>query len=54
VIGPSFSADEMPIVIKKIIDAYVKEKYADESFIDCVTRTGLDPFKLSVYGEKKK
>ena len=52
VIGPSFSADEMPKVIKKIVDTYVKERHSDETFIDCVIRIGLEPFKIKVYGKK--
>ena len=52
VIGPSFSADEMPVVIRKIVDTYVKERHSDETFIDCIIRIGLEPFKLSVYGKK--
>ena len=52
VIGPSFSADEMPVVIRKIVDTYVKERHSDETFIDCVIRIGLEPFKLNVYGKK--
>jgi len=49
VIGPSFSAEEMPNVIKKIVDVYVKNRNAEELFIDCVVRIGLDPFKAHVY-----
>ena len=52
VIGPSFSADEMPVVIRKIVDTYVKERHSDETFIDCVIRVGLEPFKLTIYGKK--
>ena len=52
VIGPSFSADEMPAVIRKIVDTYVKERHSDETFIDCGIRVGLEPFKLMVYGKK--
>ena len=52
VIGPSFSADEMPAVIRKIVNTYVKERHSDETFIDCVIRVGLEPFKLMVYGKK--
>ena len=52
VIGPSFSADEMPAVIRKIVDTYVKERHSDETFIDCVIRVGLEPFKVMVYGKK--
>jgi sulfite reductase (NADPH) hemoprotein beta-component len=54
VIGPSFSEEEMPKVIKKIINTFVKNRYPDEVFIDCVTRIGLEPFKEEVYGKKEK
>ena len=49
VIGPSFSAEEMPVVIKRIIEVYIKERHEDERFIDCVQRIGFDPFKKNVY-----
>ena len=52
VIGPSFSEEEMPKVIKKIINTYVKNRHPDEVFIDCVSRIGLEPFKEEVYGKK--
>jgi sulfite reductase (NADPH) hemoprotein beta-component len=52
VIGPSFSAEEMPSVIQKLIDVYVKERTPEERFIDTVRRLGLDPFKAHVYAEK--
>ena len=51
VIGRSFAAAEMPDVIARIIDVYVAQRQAGERFIDTVRRTGLDPFKLGVYGE---
>jgi sulfite reductase (NADPH) hemoprotein beta-component len=49
VIGPSFSAEEMPSVVKKIIDVYIKNRHEDEVFIDCVYRIGIEPFKSGVY-----
>lgn len=52
VIGPSFSAEEMPSVIQKLIDVYVKERTPEERFIDTVRRLGMDPFKAHVYAEK--
>lgn len=52
VIGPSFSAEEMPSVIQKLIDVYVQERTPEERFIDTVRRLGLDPFKAHVYAEK--
>ena len=54
VIGRSFSEEEMPKVIKKIINTYVKNRHPDEVFIDCVSRIGLEPFKEEVYGKKEK
>jgi sulfite reductase (NADPH) hemoprotein beta-component len=49
VIGPSFAADEMPEVVARIIDVYLKNRHADEHFIDTFDRIGLDPFKNRVY-----
>ncbi|WP_374246610.1 nitrite/sulfite reductase [Zoogloea sp.] len=51
VIGRSFAAAEMPDVIGKIIDVYLAQRQNGERFIETVRRTGLDPFKLGVYGE---
>jgi len=49
VIGPSFAADEVPDVITRLIEVYVRERHADERFIDTVRRLGLAPFKAHVY-----
>ena len=54
VLGPSFAADEMPGVIQKLINVYVRERTPEERFIDTVRRIGVAPFKTHVYGEKKK
>ncbi|MCB5187263.1 nitrite/sulfite reductase [Methylobacillus caricis] len=54
VLGPSFAAEEMPGVIQKLIDVYVRERTPEERFIDTVRRIGVAPFKTHVYGEKKK
>ena len=54
VIGPSFSEEELPGVIKKIISTFIKYRHLDEIFIDCVSRIGLQPFKEAVYGKKEK
>jgi sulfite reductase (NADPH) hemoprotein beta-component len=51
VIGPSFSAEEMPQVIQKLIDVYVKERTPEERFIDTVRRLGIAPFKAHVYAK---
>lgn len=52
VIGPSFSAEEMPIVVQKLIDVYIQERTDEERFIDTVRRLGVAPFKARVYENK--
>ena len=49
VIGPSFSANEMPDVVDKIIKVYIENRHVDERFLDTFDRIGLDPFKNRVY-----
>ena len=49
VIGPSFSAEEMPDVVAKIIQVYVDNRHEDERFLDTLDRIGIDPFKNRVY-----
>jgi len=51
VIGPSFSADEMPAVVQKLIDVYIKERTPEELFIDTARRLGVAPFKAYVYAK---
>lgn len=53
VIGRAFSAEDMPSVIQKLIEVYVKERTAEEHFIDTVRRVGMAPFKDHVYAEKE-
>ncbi|WP_069266325.1 nitrite/sulfite reductase [Paraburkholderia nodosa] len=54
VIGPSFSAQEVPEVIEALIGAYValREPHGEcnETFIETVRRVGLDPFKAAADG----
>ncbi len=52
VIGPSFSAEEMPTVVQKLIDVYIQERTDEERFIDTVRRLGVAPFKARVYENK--
>ncbi|WP_435607284.1 nitrite/sulfite reductase [Pseudomonas knackmussii] len=49
VIGPSFSAAEVPAVIERIVATYVEQRGAGESFVETVERVGLEPFKARVY-----
>ena len=54
IIGPSFSAEEMPFIIKKIIEVYLKHRNEEEIFIDCFSRIGLEPFKNHIYSKAKE
>ncbi len=45
VIGPSFSAAEVPGVIEAVLSTYRDLRSNGERFIDTVRRVGLDPFK---------
>jgi sulfite reductase (NADPH) hemoprotein beta-component len=49
IIGPSFSAAQMPIVIDRVLQVYVQQRTEDERFIDTVQRLGIAPFKEHVY-----
>ncbi|MBA2961181.1 MULTISPECIES: nitrite/sulfite reductase [Ramlibacter] len=51
VVGPSFSAAEVPEVIEAVLDTYRRERITvdgkGETFIATVRRIGLDPFKAA-------
>jgi len=49
VIGPSFSAAEVPDVIERIIATFVRYRESEELFVDTVQRIGLEPFKERIY-----
>jgi sulfite reductase (NADPH) hemoprotein beta-component len=49
VIGPSFSAAEVPGVIEQIIATFVNYRESEEVFVDTLQRIGLEPFKEQVY-----
>ena len=47
VVGPSFSAAEVPDVIEAILDTYRTQRDTGEPFIHTLRRVGLDPFKTA-------
>ncbi len=49
VIGRSFTFAQTPEVIARLLQVYVRERFADERFIDTVRRIGHNPFKEYVY-----
>ncbi|KKB65146.1 sulfite reductase [Robbsia andropogonis] len=54
VIGPSFSAEEVPDVVSRIIDTFVANRDGEERFIDTYARIGVTPFKEYVYASRPK
>ena len=53
VIGPSFSAEEMPDVIAQVIDTFVDNRIEGERFIETFGRIGMAPFKERVYASRQ-
>ena len=49
IIGPSFSAPQMPEVIGRLLEVYVKNRVEGERFVDVAQRLGIAPFKEHVY-----
>jgi sulfite reductase (NADPH) hemoprotein beta-component len=49
IIGPSFSALQMPEVIGRLLEVYVRERHENERFVDTAQRLGVAPFKEYVY-----
>jgi sulfite reductase (NADPH) hemoprotein beta-component len=47
VVGPSFSAAEVPEVIEAVLDTYRSERTDGETFIATLRRVGMDPFKTA-------
>jgi sulfite reductase (NADPH) hemoprotein beta-component len=55
VIGPSFSQDEVPDAIERLIRCYLDHRESDEErFVDTVARIGVAPFKEYVYGKPRQ
>ncbi len=51
VLGPSFGREEMPTVIRKILNVYVDQRQEGETFSDTYSRIGITPFKECVYAK---
>jgi len=52
IVGPSFSAAEVPVVIEAVLDTYRRERQAavdgkSETFIATLRRVGIEPFKAA-------
>jgi len=49
VLGPSLSREEITDGIEKLLDVYVENRIADESFLNTYQRIGIEKFKERVY-----
>ncbi|MBZ8138933.1 nitrite reductase [Rubrivivax gelatinosus] len=47
VIGPSFSADEVPDVVESLVTLYRRERHDGERFVDTVRRLGTAPLRAA-------
>ena len=54
VIGPSFYAQEVPLVIEALIDVYRENRGDSERFIDTLQRIGIEPFKTRAYAGRDR
>ena len=54
VIGRAFAAEEMPGVVQRLIEVYLRERTDEERFIDTVRRIGMTPFKEHVYARSEE
>jgi sulfite reductase (NADPH) hemoprotein beta-component len=52
IIGRSFSFAQIPQVVERLLQVYVRERFDGERFIDTVRRIGIDPFKDFVYADE--
>lgn len=51
ILGPSFSQDDVPGIVEKILAVYTTLRTDEESFLDTYRRIGIEPFKESVYAK---
>ncbi len=52
VVGPSFSAAEIPDVVEALLDTYRALRHSDEPFIATVRRLGPEPFKQAAHAAR--
>ncbi|MDR3454709.1 MAG: nitrite/sulfite reductase [Rhodoferax sp.] len=52
IVGPSFTADEVPEVIEAILNTYRDVRQSGEPFIATLRRVGIEPFKAAANGAR--
>ena len=50
IIGRAIAAEQLPSALDALLNAYLKQRTAEERFIDTVRRLGVAPFSEAVYG----
>lgn len=51
VLGPAFSRDDMPRVVRNIFNVYTESRVEGEEFLETYRRIGIQPFKERVYAK---
>ena len=51
IMGPGFSAEDVPAAIEKIVDTYIGLRQPGETFLSAYRRLGAAPFKEVVYAQ---
>jgi sulfite reductase (NADPH) hemoprotein beta-component len=54
VIGPAFTAEEVPDVVEALIEAYRAQRAGGERFIDTYHRVGIDTFKRAANAARRE
>ena len=52
VVGPSFSATEVPLVVEALLDTFRQYRDGRETFIDTLQRVGFEPFKTAAHSAR--
>jgi sulfite reductase (NADPH) hemoprotein beta-component len=51
VLGPALPYDRVASSVDQLVEVYLRERAADERFLDTYRRVGLNPFRAAVYAE---
>jgi sulfite reductase (NADPH) hemoprotein beta-component len=49
ILGPSFAQEDIPQVIRKLVNVHKANRQEDERFLDTYRRIGIQPYKEAVY-----
>ncbi|MDX2259824.1 MAG: nitrite/sulfite reductase [Hyphomicrobiaceae bacterium] len=52
ILGPSFTAEDVPDAVERLVDAYLGLRHDGESFLATTRRVGAEPFKEALYGHR--